>query len=482
MKTNSKPAFKGRRKPAFAAGPKPAFVAKANTPAFKERTADRKVSSREVALNVVRDVFGEHPRGAHDALDYRSRTAELDPRDRAFATELAYGSIKMRRRLDFILEPFIGERIKSMPPTIVEVLRLGAYQLDLMNGVEVYAAVSESVGLAKRYGHKGTAGLTNAVLRRVAEAVPVPVHRGSFETDDDYLGTRYSLPNWIVAHWRARFGSERLEAILAGINAPAPAGLRIDPKLDRAAIVIELAADGIIAHASPLVRDAIVIADGHASSRLAERANGRWNLQAESACMPVDLLDPQPNERILELCSGRGNKTLQIVGRTGDTGTLEAIDNDERKVELDRKRLAEHGFASVTLECADATIPRGADDMDRVLVDAPCSGLGILGRQPEARWRKASDDGARLAPLQRAILEAGAKRLRARGTLVYAVCSSDAREGDGVVDGFLGANAQFTRAAAPERYADFLTPAGDVLVPPGIDGRDGFYIATLTRT
>ena len=480
MKTKTgKPTPKAR--PAFSSN-KPRFVAKANTPAFKERTADRKVSSREVALNVVRDVFADHPRGAHDALDYRSRTAELDGRDRAFATELAYGSIKMRRRLDFILEPFIGERVKSMPPTIVEVLRLGAYQLDLMNGVEVYAAVSESVGLAKRYGHKGTAGLTNAVLRRVAEAVPVPVHRGSFESDDAYLGTRFSLPDWIVAHWRTRFGEERLEAILTGINAPAPAGLRVDPKHDRDAIVAELAEAGIVAQASPLVRDAIVIADGHASSRLAEMANGRWHLQAESACIPVDLLDPQPNERILELCSGRGNKTLQIVGRTGDTGTLEAIDNDERKVDLDRKRLEEYGFASVTLECADATIPRGADDVDRVLVDAPCSGLGILGRQPEARWRKKSDDGARLAPLQRAILEAGAKRLRVGGRLVYAVCSSDGREGEGVVDGFLGANAHFTRVSAPERYAAYTTPVGDVLVAPGIDGRDGFYVATLTRT
>jgi len=480
MKTNSKPTFKSRPKPAY--GKKPAFVAKANTPAFKERTADRKVSSREVALNVVRDVFGEHPRGAHDALDYRTRTADLDGRDRAFATELAYGSIKMRRRLDFILEPFIGERVKTMPPTIVEILRLGAYQLDLMNGVEVYAAVSESVGLAKRFGHKGTAGLTNAVLRRVAEAVPVPVHRGSFATDDDYLGTRYSLPNWIVAHWRARFGDERLEAILTGINAAAPAGLRVDPKIDRDAIVAELDAEGIVAHPSPLVRDSIVIPDGHASSRLAEKANGRWNLQAESASIPVDLLDPQPNEKILELCSGRGNKTLQIVGRTGDTGTLEAIDNDERKVDLDRKRLDEHGFSSVTLSCADATIPHGPDDRDRVLVDAPCSGLGILGRQPEARWRKSPDDGARLAPLQRAILEAGAKRTRVGGTLVYAVCSSDSREGDAVVDGFLLANPQFTRLALPERYAVFATPVGDVLIPPGIDGRDGFYVATLTRT
>src|SRR5581483_4148991 len=138
-------------------------------------------------------------------------------RDRAFATELAYGAIKMRRLLDFALQPYVGARAASLPQPIAEILRLGAYQLRVMRGVEPYAAVSESVGLARKYGHKGTAGLVNAVLRRLSEEPP---------REPDDLATRASLPTWVVEHWRERFGAERLEQIVAGVNAPAPASRR----------------------------------------------------------------------------------------------------------------------------------------------------------------------------------------------------------------------------------------------------------------
>jgi 16S rRNA (cytosine967-C5)-methyltransferase len=169
--------------------------------------AKRPLDSREVALQVVRDVFGEHPRGAREALDYRARAAAFENRDRGFATELAYGSIKMRRWLDYQLAPFLGSRANTIPRPIAEILRLGAYQLRCMKSVEAYAAVSESVGLARRYGHKGTAGLVNAVLRRLAEA-PVREVPGD---DDDAVAIRASLPTWIVAHWRVRFGGDRAE-------------------------------------------------------------------------------------------------------------------------------------------------------------------------------------------------------------------------------------------------------------------------------
>ncbi|HEX3549594.1 MAG TPA: transcription antitermination factor NusB, partial [Candidatus Elarobacter sp.] len=216
----------------------------------------RPVSAREVALQVCRDVFGPNPRGAREALDYRLRKASLEPRDRAFATELAYGAIKMRRFLDFQLAPYVGERVKTLPQPIAEILRLGAYQLRAMEGVEAYAAVSESVGLARKYGHKGTAGLVNAVLRRVA----------SEPARDADLETRVSLPSWVVTHWRQRFGAERLPAILAGINAPAAVGLSVDLRnATREAALDALAAGGIAAAPSAFASDAIVL-DGSAPS------------------------------------------------------------------------------------------------------------------------------------------------------------------------------------------------------------------------
>ncbi len=432
----------------------------------------RPTSAREVALQVCRDVFGPNSRGAREALDYRLRASKLEPRDRAFATELAYGAIKMRRFLDFELAPYLGDRAKALPQPIAEIARLGTYQLRVMRGVEAYAAVSESVGLARKYGHKGTAGLINAVLRRIATEPP----------RDADLATRASLPTWVVNHWRERFGEDRLGGIVAGVNAPAPAGVCVDlrnvaPEAARAA----LADAGVAATPSAFAYDALVL-DAESSSADVERlANHRWHLHAEAATFPVDVLDPRPGMRVVELCAGRGNKTLQIASRTRDDGTLLAVDDDPRKTAQSAARLEAAGIASVALVTADATAMEAQDDADGVLLDAPCSGLGILGRQPEARWRKQPDDPARMAEIQARLLDAAARCVKPGGSLVYAVCSTDRRESEDVVDAFLGAHAAFARAAIPQRYAPFLTPFGDVLVPPGIDGRDGFYVAKLAR-
>jgi 16S rRNA (cytosine967-C5)-methyltransferase len=441
--------------------------------------AKRQVDSREVALQVLRDVFGEHQRGAREALDYRARAAAFENRDRGFATELAYGAIKMRRWLDYQLAPFLGARAQTIPRPIAEILRLGVYQLRCMKGVETYAAVSESVGLARRYGHKGTAGLVNAVLRRVAEA---PVREAPGD-DDDALAIRSSLPTWIVAHWRARFGDALLPEILAGVNAPAAIGINVNRRLvTRDDVLAGLAAAGIAANPSPFAADAIVI-DGHSpSTALDKLADGRWESHAEAACFPVDVLDPQPGDGIYEACCGRGNKSLQILDRIGPAGRLESVDTDERRVIRARERIIAAGVAgSALILVGDAASAQGEADADGVLVDAPCSGLGIVGRQPEARWRKDPGDAARLAPAQAAILAASAGRLKRGGALVYAVCSTDARESEAVVDAFLSARPDFARVPIAARYAPFFTPAGDVLVPPGIAGRDGFFLARLSR-
>ena len=429
-------------------------------------------TAREVALQVVRDVFGERPRGAREALDYRLRHSGLDARDRAFATELAYGAIKMRRLLDFELAPYVGDRAQTLPQPIAEILRLGTYQLREMRGVEPYAAVSESVGLARKYGHKGTAGLVNAVLRRVASEPPR-------EPDPE---TRASLPSWVVAHWRERFGEEKLPAILAGVNAPAPIGLCVDArKTTREAAQRVLSDAGIGSTPSSFASDVLVLDVSAASGELERLAQHQWHQHAEAAAFPVDILDPQPGERVVELCCGRGNKTLQIAARMRDEGTVLAVDDDERKIAQTIARLEAAGIANVAWITADAAAMQATPDADRVLLDAPCSGLGILGRQPEARWRKRPDDPARMQAVQRKLLDAAARSVRPGGTLVYAICSTDRREAEDVVEPFLATHADFGRAALPERYASLITPAGDLLVPPGVEGRDGFYVARMTR-
>ena len=429
-------------------------------------TSNKRVSTREVALQVVRDVFGPMQRGARESLDYRARRAQLDPRDRSFATELAYGSIKMRRLLDWYLEPFIGARAKTLPPAIAEVLRLGTHQLRLMGGVEKHAAVFESVGLARKFGHRGTAGLVNAVLRRVAEDEREP-SPSDFADHNEYLSVRYSVPTWIVRHWEDRFGADRLEEIVAGIDQPALISLRVDSnRLTRQDALARLFTAGVVAHPSSLASDIVNLERG-APDGFIDQFND-WSLQSESAAIAVDVLDPQPDEHIIELCSGRGNKTLAIATRMRGTGKVEAVEIDAGKNEIAKQRLADAGLNNVEIIEGEATQSR-EDQADAILLDAPCSALGILGRQPEARWRKSPSDPERLAELQGAMLLAAARSLRSGGRMVYSVCTTDRRESEEVVDAALVADTTLRRV-----HHDRVTP-------PGIERRDGFFVALLER-
>jgi 16S rRNA (cytosine967-C5)-methyltransferase len=197
--------------------------------------------------------------------------------------------------------------------------------------------------------------------------------------------------------------------------------------------------------------------------------------------MAAAVLDPQPGESVLDVCSGRGNKALQTGARLAREGRLLCIERDARKAATLAQRLerAEVVGGIVSGDATQALLP-AEEHFDRVLLDAPCSGTGIVGRQPEARWKKQSTDGERLAITQRALLEQAARHVDRSGSLVYAVCSTDPRETTEVVEWFL-ARETFERGPIPAAYEPLLTGAGDVLVPPGIDGRDGFYIARLER-
>jgi 16S rRNA (cytosine967-C5)-methyltransferase len=442
------------------------------------------MNAREVALQTVRDVFvapgGGNERTAQEALDYRARKANLDARDRAFATELAYGAIKMRRALDWYLQPFVGERKTQLPPATHEILRLAFYEL-IYTRADTHATVFEFVNLAKRYGHRGVANLVNAVLRSFLRDRPLDPTRELFESDDEYLGTRYSLPTWLVRQWHGVFGAQ-IEAICAAVNEPARASVTVNTMRTNVPEIAErFAAAGITTTRSAFAPDSLLVDDAAKVRALEPQATGAWWVQSESSAMPVEVLHPQPEESILDVASGRGNKALQIGARLAGEGNELCIERDPRKAKVLQARLEEAGIAAGVI-VGDATtgLLQPSQRFDRILIDAPCSGVGVVGRHPEARWKKQPGDGERLALTQRALLEALAPSVHEGGALVYAVCSSDPRETLEVVEWFLG-KANVERGLIPAAFEPFITEEGDVLVPPGLDGRDGFYIARLER-
>ncbi len=440
------------------------------------------MNAREVALQTVRDVFPAPgtgtERGAQEALDYRARKANLDARDRAFATELAYGSIKMRRALDWYLESFIGERKTELPSTIHEILRLAVYEL-VYTRADTHATVFEFVNLAKRYGHRGVANLVNAVLRSFIRERPLDPTRDLFESDDEYLGTRYSLPTWLVRQWRAVFGAQ-IEAICSAVNEPARSAVTVNTMRSNVPEIVErFAAMGIATTPSAFAPDSLLVNEPAKVRALEPQAKGAWWVQSESSAMPVEVLQPQPGETILDVASGRGNKALQIGARLAGDGNELCIERDPRKAATLQARLEEAGIAAgIVIGDATTSLLQPGQRFDRVLIDAPCSGIGVIGRHPEARWKKQPGDGERLALTQRALLEALAPSVHEGGALVYAVCSTDPRETIEVVEWIRG-KANVERGLIPAAFEPFITEEGDVLVPPGLDGRDGFFIARL---
>ena len=447
-----------------------------------------RVSAREVALLVVRDVFPGEPgveaRPAQAALAYRAQRGKLDARDRRFATELSYGAIKMRRALDDALRPFLKERAKSLPSTIQELLRLAVYELRYTQP-DVHATLFEWVNLAKRYGHQGLGSLVNAVLRSyLREPTPEP-QRERYTDVDDYYGALYSLPTWLVRRLHARFGDELIESICREANEPAAHALVALGESER--VLEMMTARGMQASRSTLARDAVVVrASESAALDLVESAKLPFWLQSESSAAIVDILDPQRGERILDCCSGRGNKALQIAVRIGPNGELTCVDRDARKIAVLQERFEEHR-RSVELPVPAVVVGDAADSalvppemlFDRVLLDAPCTALGVIARHPEARWRRRPEDTERMATLQAELLSAIAPHVKLGGRIVYAVCSTEERESTNAIDTFL-ADGAFVRVPLPAQLAAFSDANGDLLMAP-IEGRDGFFAACLER-
>lgn len=441
------------------------------------------MTAREVALQVVRDVFppagGGAERGAQEALDYRFEKSDIDARDRAFATHLAFGAIKMRRTLDWYLQPYVGSRDKALPPVIGEILRLAIYEIRYTSA-QPHATVSQWVGLAKKFGHRGTAGLVNAVLRGFLRDDPAAPQRADFENEDEYLGTAFSYPTWLVRQFRATFGDEQVQEILEAANAPAQPAVAVSTaKTTREDVMAWFEEHGAQAQPAELAQDCLLVSDGALARRGERESGGAWWVQSESSAAVVDVLNPQAGETVADVCSGRGSKALQTASRLAGDGTVVCIERDPRKVAALERRAQIADLAVATI-VGDATAPILQQQFDRILIDAPCSGIGVVGRHPEARWRKRPEDGERLALTQRALLEALAPHVYEGGAVVYAVCSSDPRETTDVVERFLRTH-NFARGLVPARFAELETPSGDVLIPPGLQGRDGFFVARLER-
>ena len=404
---------------------------------------------------------------ADRALAGEARRAGLDPRERAFATRLAYGAVQRRRTLDHVIAACAGRPVAQLDAPVRDALRLGALQLLLLDGVAPHAAVDQSVELAKAAGGPGFK-LVNAVLRRVGREGPALLAALDDATPRG-AAVLHSVPDWLVELWWDALGAEEARALLARVNEPAESALRVNALVARPdAAAAELAQRGIATRPAPDLPEGLVAEGAFDPSGDPLWERGALVAQSRAAMSAARLLDPRPGMRVLDLCAAPGGKATHLAALMGGAGEVVAVERNARRAAALRETCARLRADIVRVETGDAAEPRDDAPFDAVLVDPPCSGLGTLQGRPDLRWRAEPQAIARLAPLQQRILAAGAAALRPGGALVYATCTISPEENERVVERFLAANDDFAR----ERELRFL---------PHRDGTDGFFLVRLMR-
>lgn len=436
-----------------------------------------------------------------EILDRLWADEAADSRDRAFAMELIYGVLRRQETLDWRLGPVLKKPLLRLPLVVQMILRLGAYQVLYMDRVPSSAAVNESVMLAKRYAAKlgrDWGGLVNAVLRALALA-PEPALPEDDRRSAQCLAVRYAVPSWLCQRWIAHDGAEAAEAACKAVSAIPSLTLRVNPlRTTRDELLARLREAGVLARPTSLSPVGIVIETGMPVTALPGFAEGWWYVEDEAAQLIPLILDPHPGERILDVCAAPGGKTTHLAELMADRGQIVAVDRQAARLELVEENARRLGLTIIT-PCAgdarklgsptsdgtgDASIgPRGT--FDRLLVDAPCSGIGVLRRHPDAKWKKDTGMFARHHTLQRAILDHASAFLRPGGVLVYSTCSTEPEETEAVMAEFCQEHPTFTRESVepwlPAPARPFVTPAGALSTMGNTVGMDGFYAARLRK-
>ena len=415
------------------------------------------MTAREIAYDVLKRW---KPRSAHatKALDEWFSRHEISAADRALATELVHGVMRRRDTLSALLRPHVNRPLSQVEAGALTLLWLGAYQLVLLSGIPPYAVVNEMVELAKRSGNPQWGGFINGVLRSLGRAVPdellthpaanaVPLARGKYravhaDTFPDplrewpgWFAAAFSLPRWLVERWQARFSHDELMRLGFWFNAPAKMYLRANRlRTTRDELLKALEVAGITASAGTQP-DAIRLDESTFVQKLPGFDEGWFAVQDESAIAAAVLLDPQPGERVLDLCAAPGGKTTHLAALMKNEGRIVATD-----VDADRLRRVEDSCRRMGVTIAETRVlPRDSvnlhgETFDRILLDVPCSNTGVLGKRPEVRWRLRPEDLVELPALQTRLLHSACQLLAAGGSLLYSTCSIEPDENRAVVD------------------------------------------------
>jgi 16S rRNA (cytosine967-C5)-methyltransferase len=465
-----------------------------NSRAGASNAPRRAATPRELALDILTKVAGS---GAYSNLQLKRalQDADLSRADAALATELVYGTIGRQATLDYWLDRYVAKGVGKLQTWVHQLLRLSAYQLLYLDRIPAHAAVNEAVTIAKRRGHAGISGMVNGVLRSLdrnrAELTPSAIQLA------DPIATvalRHSYPEWLVRRWADVYGIDGAEAICEAGNRSPHASIRVNAlQGGREELLEQLKAEGLQAEPSALAPAGIIVESGGNLADLDGFRTGRWSLQDESSMLVAEVVQPKAGMKVLDCCAAPGGKSAHMAELMEGKGKVWANDLHAHKRELvvqQTERLKLRNVEAVTGDAATLSERFSPGSMDAVLLDAPCSGFGVIRRKPEIKWTKTEGDIAEIGAVQRRLLEAVCDLVKPGGALVYSTCTIEREENERQIEAFLQARPDFRLDAEwPAELLVTLRSAGAVgadfdgqlqLLPQHF-GSDGFFIARMLR-
>lgn len=423
---------------------------------------------------------------ADDLIDQQLNQGQLSGPDRGLFSELVFGVLRHQATLDHYLAQLVDQPLAGLQLPVLLLLRLGLYQLRYLDRVPAHAAVHESVELAKLVCPKA-GGLINGVLRsaqRRSNSLTLPDPKAD---PAGWLAAAYSLPGWLARQWLQQFPREEAAALAAAsLEAPLLTLRANTLRTTRQELLGLFAAQGIAAEPCRYAPEGVQLLERRLVPDLPGFREGLFAVQDQASQLVGHLLDPQPGETVLDVCAAPGGKATHLVQLMGNQGRLVATDLNQRKVRKIEQNAARLGIDCLQPQVADALLPdyQQGRQFHRILLDAPCSGLGVIRRNPEAKWRLKPSDFERFAQRQRQLLQQMVPLLRTGGLLVYATCSTTLQENEAVVEDFLSRHPQFmieNDVQVLPAWRDLYTPAGYLRTWPHRQGCDGFFSVRLKR-
>ncbi|MER1984708.1 MAG: 16S rRNA (cytosine(967)-C(5))-methyltransferase RsmB [Solibacillus sp.] len=406
---------------------------------------------------------------------------KLQAQDRGLLTELTYGTLQHKYTLDYYLEPFIRGKVDIW---VRWLLRLSLYQMHYLTRIPAHAAVNEAVEIAKRRGHQGIASMVNGILRSVLREGVRSLEE--IENVNERLAIETSHPQWLVDRWVESYGYDMTADMLRENNIAPPQTVRVNTtKATVEEVLTTLEREGVKARRSDVMPECIYLLSGQAA-RTAAFKHGLMTIQDESSMIPATVLAPKPGMKVLDMCAAPGGKTTHLAEKMNNEGSLLATDLHPKKLDLIDENTARLGLDIV--ETAPLDGRKAAEILqhagyDAILVDAPCSGLGVMRRKPDIKYTKREEDLQSLQTIQLAILDNAVQLLKEDGRLVYSTCTVDRRENEGTVQAFLSAHPEMeaVRLENLPPQLDAKQQDGMLQVFPQDFGSDGFFVAAFVK-